>query len=358
MKKRFACLLALSTLSLMLACTGNSQKSSLQNSVTTSSENVTTSSQETTSSSSSSSKSKNSSVFIKDNELATASGIVVKFNAKGARIEKIYWGEKQIAKDGFTVGRCANRIAKGKFTLNGVQYTLDTNNNGNHLHGGDGGGMNSWQGPFANATWTKKEQTANTIEYTLHSNDGDHGYPGNLDVSVKYTLHEDGELAIEYHAKADQDTIFNPTNHLFMSLNGNNSNANHKLEIRADNYTPLDSRQIPTGAISPVAGTDYDYTTERAFDTSKSYDDNYVLNGRGYRKVATLTGTVTNIKVDVWTDRAGLQLYKNGNTDICLETQMFPDMINHPEFADYGSIVLNSNKSFYSQTSYCFSKVA
>ena len=356
MKKVLKNIFALASLVLVVGCSGNSQKSPFYTSsrLTTSSESATTSSQESTASSSS--KSSNAS-FI-NNQLMTSSGLAVKFNAKGARIEKITYDDTQIAKDGFTVGRCANRIAKGKFTLNDTQYTLDTNNNGNHLHGGDGGGMNSWQGPFANATWTKKEQTASTIEYTLHSDDGDHGYPGNLDVSVKYTLHEDGELAIEYHAKSDQDTIFNPTNHLFMSLNGNNSNANHKLQIRADNYTPLDSRQIPTGAISPVAGTDFDYTTERAFDTSKSYDDNYVLNGNGYRKVATLTGTVTNIKVDVWTDRAGLQLYKNGNSDICLETQMFPDMINHPEFADYGTTILRANESFYSQTSYCFSKIA
>ena len=141
-----------------------------------------------------------------------------------------------------------------------------------------------------------------------------------------------------------------------MSLNGNSRDANHKLWIDADNYTPL-SNQIPTGAISPVSGTKFDYTTEKNFSNNESYDDNYVLNGTGYRKVSTLTGTDLGVQVDVYTDRAGLQLYRDGQGSICLETQMFPDMINHPEWDQYGTTILRANEEFHSKTTYAFSVI-
>ena len=291
-----------------------------------------------------------------ENQLYTESGLKVTFKAEGAQISKIEFDNKQIAKDGFVVGRCANRIANGKFTLNGVEYNVSKNSGQHSLHGGAGQGMNSWRGPFATKNWTKVEQTFSSITYTIHSNDGENGYPGNMDMTVKYTLSQEGELAIEYTATTDKDTLCNPTNHLFMALNGNNSYDNIKLWINADNYTPLNN-QIPTGEISPVEGTQFDYRTEKAFDKSKSYDDNYVLNGTGYRKVATMTGTSAGIKVDVYTDRAGLQLYKDGSGNICLETQQFPDMINHPEFASYGTTVLKAGEAFNSKTTYHFAKV-
>lgn len=291
---------------------------------------------------------------MRTDELYTDSGFVVKFKAQGARIDKITYGSnnKQIAKDGFTVGRVANRIANGRFTLNGTTYNV-TKNSGNHsLHGGG----SSWQGPFATASWTKAEQTASTITYTYHSAANESGYPGNLDATVKYTLKNNGELTIDYTAVSDADTLYSPTNHLFMSLNGNSRDANHKLWINADNYTPL-SNQIPTGAISPVSGTKFDYTTEKNFSNNESYDDNYVLNGTGYRKVSTLTGTDLGVKVDVYTDRAGLQLYRDGSGNICLETQMFPDMINHPEWDQYGTTILRANEEFHSKTTYAFSVI-
>ena len=305
-------------------------------------------------SSSSSEPSSQQQEIIKD-QLYTASGLKVYFKAQGARINKITYGGKQIAKDGFTVGRCANRIANGKFTLNGVEYNV-TKNNGNHsLHGGG----SSWQGPFANATWTKEEQTFNSIKYSIDSKDGDEGYPGNMHMTVEYTLSEAGELSINYTATTDKDTLCNPTNHLFMALNGNTSYNNINLQIDADNYTPL-ADQIPTGEIAPVAGTQFDYKEEKAFDGSKSYDDNYVLNGTvgTYRKVATMTGTSLGVKVEVYTDRAGLQLYKDGSGNICLETQQMPDAINQPTFADYGTTILRANETFNSKTTYHFTKVA
>ena len=290
-----------------------------------------------------------------NDQLYTDSGLKVYFKAQGARIDKITWGanNKQIAKDGFTVGRCANRLAGGKFTINGTQYQAKLNDGNNSLHGGG----SSWQGPFATANWTKVEQTSSTITYSLTSRDGDNGYPGNMEMTVKYTLSQEGELSIEYTATTDKDTLCNPTNHLFMAVNGdaNRNYPNIKLWINADYYTPL-SNQIPTGKIDPVAGTQFDYSTEKAFDGSKSYDDNYVLKGEGYRKAATMTGTSLGLKIDVYTDRAGLQLYKDGSGNICLETQQFPDMINHPEFAEYGTTVLKAGETFYSKTAYVFSE--
>ena len=294
-----------------------------------------------------------------ENQLSTENGLTVSFNKTGAKIDKIEIDGKKIAENGFTVGRCANRIAAGKCTLNGEELSLTKNNNGNHLHGGNGKGMNSWQGPFATNDWTKVDQTASMIKYSFHSADGDNGYPGNMDMTVTYTLSEAGELNIEYSAKSDKDTLCNPTNHLFMSLNGNTSYSNIKLWIDADNYTPL-ANQLPTGEIAPVADTQFDYRTEKDFDSSKSYDDNLVLNGQkgAYRKVATMTGTTLGVKVDVYTDRAGLQLYKESNGKICLETQQFPDAINHPNFLEYGTTILKANETFSSKTTYHFSKVA
>ena len=292
-----------------------------------------------------------------DNQLYTESGLKITFKEEGAQISKIEFGGKQIAKDGFTVGRCANRIANGKFTLNGTEYNVSKNSGNHSLHGGAGTGMNSWRGPFATKNWTKVEQTFSSITYTIHSNDGENGYPGNMDMTVKYTLSQEGELSIQYTATTDKDTLCNPTNHLFMALNGNSNYQNINLQISADNYTPL-ANQIPTGEIAPVEGTQFDYRTEKAFDGSKSYDDNYVLNGTGYRKVASMTGTSLGVKVDVYTDRAGMQLYKDGSGNICLETQQFPDMINHPEFASYGTTVLKANETFNSKTTYHFTKVS
>lgn len=310
-------------------------------------------SSEITSSSSekpSSSSSNTSSPSYKENELSTESGLVVKFKAEGASIDKITWKDKQIAKDGFVVGRCANRIANGKFTIDGVQYTADINSSPHSLHGGNGSGWNSWRGPFATANWTKVSQTASTITYSIHSNDGANGYPGNMDMTVKYTLSQEGELAIEYSATTDKATLCNPTNHLFIAINGNTSYDNIELWINADQYTPLNN-QIPTGDISSVTGTQFDYTTEKAFDKSKNYDDNYVLNGEGFRHVATLTGNTSKLAVLVHTDRPGLQLYKDGSGNICLETQMMPDAINHEAFENP---ILRPGEEFYSKTSYTF----
>ena len=287
-----------------------------------------------------------------ENQLSTSNGLVIKFNKTGAKIDSVELGGKKIAENGFTVGRCANRIAGAKFTLNGTEYNVSKNDGNNSLHGGRGSGGNSWQGPFATSNWDKVSQTANTIEYKIHSADGNNGYPGNMDMNVKYTLSDDGKLDIEYTATSDKDTLCNPTNHLFMSLNGSTSYSGIKLWIDADNYTPR-SGNLPTGQIVSVAGTQFDYRSEKTFDSSKSYDDNLVLNATEYAKVASLSSA--KYKVEVFTDRPGLQLYKENNGNICLESQMFPNAINVQAFEDP---ILRAGETFYSKTAYCFSKLS
>lgn len=303
--------------------------------------------------SSSSESSSSSSSTIVDNQLSTSNGLVVKFKNNGASIDKITLRGKQIAKDGFVVGRCANRIAGGTFKIDGTTYNVSKNDGQNSLHGGSGSGMNSWRGPFATKDWTKVEQTESYIIYSIHSPSGENGYPGNMDMTVKYTLTPEGELAIEYRATTDAPTLCNPTNHLFIAANGNNSYDDINLQINADYYTPLNNK-LPTGQISPVEGTQFDYRTKKAFDGSKNYDDNLVLNGTGYRQVAELDGKSLGVRIKVSTDRPGLQLYKDGSGNICLESQMMPDAINQENFEDP---ILRPGEEFHSRTSYTFLEV-
>ena len=374
MKKIMKNMFCLTLLALLASCGGkgvtseskNNESSHSSSEIKSSSINSqdpkTSSSQSSTTSKVSSSSKANTSTSssTNDNELSTASGLVVKFKATGASIDKITWNNKQIAKDGFVVGRCANRIANGKFSIDGTQYSVSVNSGSHSLHGGAGTGMNSWRGPFATKDWTRIEKTDSSITYKIVSADGENGYPGEMTMTVKYTLSQEGELAIEYTATTTKDTLCNPTNHLFFAINGNNSYDNIKLRVNADNYTPLiddKNNQIPTGDILSVNGTKFDYRTEKTFDKSKDYDHNLVLNGEGYRHAATLTGSSMYLKVNIYTDRPGMQLYKDGSGNICLETQMFPDMINHPEFDSYGTTILRKGETFHSKTAYVFSAI-
>ena len=344
--------IALISFALITAACGNKGSSAEASSMKPSvSSDTSISSVEKSSSSSTSSK-----TYSSNYQLSTASGLKVYFKEQGARIDKIEYNGKQIAKDGFTVGRVANRIANGKFTLNGTQYSVTLNDRPNSLHGGG----SNWQGPFANANWKTEEQTASSIKYKIVSADNDNGYPGEMTMYVTYTLTEAGELSIEYSATTTKDTLCNPTNHLFIDINGNRSYNNVKLQINADSYNPLNNNKIPTGEIKSVAGTNFDYLEEKTLkgDRSIQYDHNYVLNHTtkgDYMKAATLTGT--QYKVDVYTDRPGMQLYKDDNGNVCLETQMLPDAINHPEFDEYGTTILRAGETFTSKTTYHFSKV-
>ena len=344
--KKILARLALISFALITAACGNKGSSSETSSVEPSI------SSDTSVSSSNSLTPSSSDPKIVDNQLSASNGLKVYFKEQGARIDKIEFDGKQIAKDGFTVGRVANRIAGGKFTLNGTQYNVTKNDGNNSLHGGG----RSWQGPFATSNWKKEEQTINSIKYSIVSQDKDNGYPGEMKMFVTYTLSETGELSIEYSATTTQDTLCNPTNHLFIDINGSRSYSNVKLQVAGSNYTPLQN-QIPTGEVKSVSGTKFDYIDEKAFKSSESYDDNYVLDKEkgAFGKAATLTGT--QYKVDVYTDRPGLQLYKDGSGNICLETQMMPDAINHPEFDKYGTTVLKAGETFTSKTTYHFSKL-
>ena len=219
---------------------------------------------------------------------------------------------------GATIGRYGNRIAKGKFALDGKEYTLATNNAPNALHGGPKG--------FSRVVWDAKQVNDSTLDLTYLAKDMEEGYPGNLNVKVTYTLTSDNGLKIDYNATTDKKTVANLTNHSFFNLNGTGSGTilNHLLMINADKYTPVDSTLIPTGKLEPVAGTPFDFTKltpigARINDTAnvqlkngKGYDHNFVLNGSGMRHAAQVVGDQSGIVMDVYTVEPGLQFY-SGN---------------------------------------------
>lgn len=273
---------------------------------------------------------------------------------------------------GAIVGRYANRIAKGKFSLNGKTYQLAINNSPNHLHGGPKG--------FNNQVWKVEAAINNSIQLSYFSKDGEENYPGNLHVSVNYTLTEQNELKINYKAKTDQTTVINFTSHPFFNLNGQGRGSieNHLLQISAGNYTPVDESLIPAG-IFTVEDTPFDFRKpkrigEHISDKNEQlkfgagYDHNFVLNGQGMRIAATAAGDESGITMEVITDQPGMQLYtgnwmqgknkiKYGLKDnrrqaFCLETQHYPDSPNH---ADFPSTILNPGEVFQSTTIYKFS---
>lgn len=275
---------------------------------------------------------KNKQKFRLENEM----GLSVSFSNFGARITSVKYQGQEIARNGYISGRCANRIANASFTLNGKEYKLDKNEGSNHLHGGHLG--------FSKKYWKVIDKNNSSITFFLNSPDGDMGYPGNLDISVTYTLTNGNNLEIEYKASADQDTILNPINHLFIR----NFDNKLKLWINADSYTEKNVNKIPTGKILSLANTVYDFTKERELKPNLFYDINYALNGDGFRKVASLKGD--SFVMELYTDRPGLQLYQS-KKHICLEAQAFPDAIH---FANFPSVVIKKDAAFYSKTAYHF----
>jgi len=279
---------------------------------------------------------------------------------------------------GAIVGRCANRICKGKFTLEGKEYTLAINNGPNHLHGGLKG--------FDKAVWDAEMfKSDNGPGLKLHylSKDGEEGYPGNLDVTVTYVLTNDNEVKINYKAVTDQPTVCNISQHSYFNLKGqgNGDILGHQIMINADNFTPVDETLIPTGQIVSVKDTPMDFTTFTAIGArvndayqqlkfGNGYDHNWVLNKskEGQMSLAASVYEPTTGRVmEVWTTEPGVQFYcgnfldgsnigKNGKAynfrnAFCLETQHYPDSINHPEFP---SVILRPGQQYNHATTFKF----
>jgi aldose 1-epimerase len=256
---------------------------------------------------------------------------------------------------GCLVGRFGNRIAGGKFTFKGKTYELALNNGKNHLHGGKVG--------FDKVLWAAEPfSTPNSVGVKLRytSADGEEGYPGNLAVTVVYTLTDENEFALEYGATTDQATILNLTNHTYFNLAGAGDILDHVLQLNADRFTPVDDTLIPTGELRSVAGTPFDFRTpttigaridqaDEQLQFGKGYDQNFVVNGTPgeLRRAALVSEPASGRTLEVLTTQPGVQFY-SGNVlpdltgkggapymrryGFCLETQHFPDSPNQPTF--------------------------
>ncbi len=275
---------------------------------------------------------------------------------------------------GALVGRYGNRIANGKFTLDGTTYELARNNNGNHIHGGVKG--------FDKVIWKVEENSVDngaTLKLSYRSADMEEGYPGNLDVEVVYTLTNSNALQVDYRATTDKKTIVNLTQHTYFNLNGGRANVlDHELSLNADSIVPVDQALIPTGGLMPVENTPFDFRTpvkigERINEeheqlrVGKGYDHCWVINGKGIKPTAEVYDSLSGIGMMVYTTEPGVQLYtgnfldgsltgKNGviyhqRAGFCLETQHFPDS---PNRSDFPSVVLSPEEVYTSQTVYQF----
>jgi aldose 1-epimerase len=273
---------------------------------------------------------------------------------------------------GALIGRFGNRIAKGRFNLDGVTYQLAANDGANHLHGGRVG--------FDKVLWRAQEirgSEAVGVALSYLSQDGEEGYPGNLQTMVKYTLNNRNELTLEYSATTDQPTVVNLTNHSYFNLSGEGSGRilGHKMQINADYITAIGEGLIPTGALTAVAGTPFDFTTPQTIESrftavKGGYDHNYVLNRKqtGLALAAKATDPQSGRTMEVYTTEPGVQFYtgnflngtlrgKSGQfygpqSGFCLETQHFPDSPNHPEFP---TTRLNPGETYQQVTRYKFS---
>ncbi|MGI4834338.1 MAG: aldose epimerase family protein [Janthinobacterium lividum] len=271
---------------------------------------------------------------------------------------------------GALIGRYGNRIAKGKFAIDGKSYQVGINNNGNSLHGGNVG--------FNQKIWMAKPGTSadgETLTLTYLSKDGEEGYPGNLNVTVVYTLTANNALKIDYSATTDKATPINLTNHAYFNLALGQSKdvLAHQVTLPADRYTVVDAQLIPTGELKPVKGTPFDFTTphtigERIAQVPGGYDHNWALNTTtGQHSAATVYEPSTGRTMEVTTDQPGVQFYtgnfldgsltgKNGvvygkHAGFCLETQHFPDSPNQAKFP---STILKPGETYHTTTSYTF----
>ena len=276
---------------------------------------------------------------------------------------------------GATIGRYANRINQGQFTLDGVEYQLPRNNYGHCLHGGPQG--------FQYRVFDAVQPNPQELELTYVAEDGEEGFPGNITCKVLMKLTDDNAIDIRYEAETDKPTIVNMTNHSYFTLAGDAArNEAHLLTIDADYYTPVDSTFMTTGEIAPVEGTPMDFRTPTPvgarindydfvqLKNGNGYDHNWVLNTKGdvTRKCATLESPLTGIVLDVYTNEPGIQVYAgnfldgsltgkkgityNQRASVCLETQKYPDTPNKPEWP---SAVLRPGEKYMSQCIFKFS---
>jgi aldose 1-epimerase len=271
---------------------------------------------------------------------------------------------------GALIGRYGNRIANGKFTLDGKLYSLAGNDHGNSLHGGNKG--------YDKVYWNiEKLAGDSSLKLTYLSKDGEEGYPGNLNVEVIYTLGSDNSLKIDYAATTDKATPINLTNHSYFNLSAGHDSTilNHQLELNADKYTPVNDALIPTGKIEDVKDGPMDFNTAKPIgkdiaSVKGGYDHNWVLNrtSNGLEKVAALNDPSSGRTMEVWTTEPGLQFYsgnfldgtlvntKNGqkyvkHAALCLEAQHFPDSPNQPGFPN---TILKPGETYRQTTEYRF----
>lgn len=276
---------------------------------------------------------------------------------------------------GATIGRYGNRIANGKITVEGVEYQLPQNNFGHTLHGGPEG--------FDKKVFHAVQPDSQTVVFTYLSKDGEAGFPGNLDVKVTVTLTDDNAIDLQYEATTDKETVVNLTNHSYFNLSGDPSQSvlDHLLTINADQFTPVDTTFMTTGAIEKVEGTPMDFRTATSIGerinnydyeqlkNGDGYDHNWVLNTNGdiSQVAATVYSPATGIQLDVYTNEPGIQVYSGNFLDgsvtgkkgityqkraaVCLETQKYPDSPNKP---DWPSPYLKPGEKYTSRCIYKF----
>lgn len=334
--------------------------------------------------------------------LSNQNGVVAKLSTRGATLVQLHVPDKDgKAADvilgfddvagyesdgnqyfGCTTGRVANRIAKGKFTLDGKEYTLATNNDPNHLHGGAERSLDKviWKASEFAFEAEDGKTTGSGIKFRYVSPDGEEGYPGTLIITVTYTLDNHNQITIKYTAKTDKATPVNLTNHAYFNLAGAGSETvlNHTLKLNCSKYTPTDDTLIPTGKLADVKGTELDFTKSEVIGKrikslietpSLGYDHNFVIDGHDgkLREAAELHDPESGRVLTVLTTEPGIQFYSGnflfGQTGkggkeyplrsaVCLETQHFPDSVNQPDFP---STILKPGETYKHTCIYKFS---